>query len=89
MRFDHLRDVHFPNVHGRSYKRPAEKGQVLMTDLMPKAPKKDEEKDIDLMSKAKKKMKKMKKMKKRMKKMKKRIWTQRTLMKKMIQQIFS
>ena len=33
MRFDFLRDEHFPSAHGQKYSRPPEKGQTLLSEM--------------------------------------------------------
>ena len=43
LRFDHLRDVHFPKEHKQPYKRPVDKDQVPITSIFQKRSKDDSE----------------------------------------------
>ena len=46
MRFDVLRDSHFPNVHKQPYKRPLDKGQSLLSNAFQKSQRTSENQSV-------------------------------------------
>ena len=47
MRFDELRDLHFPKIHNQTYKRPLDKGQSLLAESFQKFQKKSENQRVE------------------------------------------